>query len=101
MPKFYLKHTLANQNELHFKDLSFIQDRGVTNLEDIEKIVAADCYINLTSKCEEYANDPKQTSDVREQFQKEIKEFTKQFLENSTREFLKLHDFKVVEAKEI
>ena len=97
MPKFYLKYTLANQKEPHFKDLSFIQDRGVTNLEDIEKIVAADCYTNLTSKCEEYANDSNQTSAVREQFQKEIKQFTKQFLENSTRKFLKLHDFEVVE----
>lgn len=101
MSKFYLKHTLSDDNTPHFKDLSFIQDRGVNNLEDIEKIVAADYYINLTSKCEEYVNDPNQTSDVREQFQKEIKVFTKQFLENSTREFLKLHDFKVVEAKEI
>lgn len=101
MSKFYLKHTLANQNEPHFKDLSFIQDRGVTNLEDIEKIVAADYYTNLTSKYETYTNDPNQPSNVREQYQKEIKQFTKQFLENSTREFLKLHDFKVVEAKEI
>lgn len=73
----------------------------MNNLEDIEKIVAADYYINLTSKCETYANNPNQTSDVREQFQKEIKQFTKQFLKNSTREFLKLHDFKVVETKEI
>lgn len=101
MSKFYLKHTLANQNEPHFKDLSFIQDRGVTNLEDIEKIIAADYYTNLTSKYETYTNDPNQPSNVREQYQKEIKQFTKQFLENSTREFLKLHDFKVVEAKEI
>ena len=101
MSKFYLKHTLANQNEPHFKDLSFIQDRGVTNLEDIEKIVAANYYTNLTSKYETYTNDPNQPSNVREQYQKEIKQFTKQFLENSTREFLKLHDFKVVETKEI
>lgn len=101
MSKFYLKHTLANQNEPHFKDLSFIQDRGVTNLEDIEKIVATDYYTNLTSKFEKYTNDPNQPSNVREQYQKEIKQFTKQFLENSTREFLKLHDFKVVKAKEI
>ena len=78
MSKFYLKHTLANQNEQHFKDLSFIQDRGVTNLEDIEKIVAADYYTNLTSKCETYANDPNQPSNVQEQYQKEIKQFTKE-----------------------
>jgi hypothetical protein len=97
MSKFYLKHTLASQNEPHFKDLSFIQDRGVNNREDIEKIVAADYYINLTSKYETYANNPNQPSAVREQYQNEIKQFTKQFLENSTREFLKLHDFKVVE----
>lgn len=101
MSKFYLKHTLANDNTPHFKDLSFIQDRGVTNLEDIEKIVAADYYTNLTSKCEIYVNNPNQPSEVRKQYQKEIEQFTKQFLENSTREFLRLHDFKVVEAKEI
>ena len=97
MSKFYLKHTLANKNEPHFKDLSFIQDRGVTDLEDIEKIVAADYYSNLTSKCESYINNTNQPSTVREQYQNEIKQFTKQFLENSTREFLKLHDFEVVE----
>ena len=101
MSKFYLKYTLSNDKTPQFKDLSFIQDRGITNLEDIEKIVAADYYTNLTSKCETYANNPNQPSAVREQYQNEIKQFTKQFLENSTREFLKLHDFKVVEDKEI
>lgn len=97
MSNFYLKYKLSNQNDINFKPLYFIKNRGVTNIKDVEKIVAADYYSNLTSKCETYANDPNQTTIVREQYKKEMTEFTKQFLENSPREFLRLHNFEVIE----
>lgn len=97
MSKFYLKYTLSGDNTPQFKYLSFIQDRGITNLEDIEKIVAADYYTNMKSKCEIYVNNPNQTSAVRNEYQKEIIKLTKQFVENSPREFLRLQTFEVVE----
>lgn len=74
---------------------------NINNLEDAEKILAAEFYTLYAKK---YKNNMKMetlafklTTEKYEQYKEEFQTMTKQFLEETPREFLRLNNFKVVE----
>lgn len=74
-----------------------LKDRGVNSIDDVEKINAASCYVELTKRCELAAVNPKYPETVKHQFEKELIRLHKQFIENTPKEFLRLQNFKVIE----
>ena len=69
----------------------------IDNLEDAEKILAAEFYTLNAQKCKHRIEDDKSPSYIRDQYLKEFQQITKQFLEETPKEFLRLNYFKVVE----
>lgn len=78
-------------------DLTHLKNRGVNSIDNIEKICAAECYVEITKRCELEALNPKLPETVKHQFEKEIIRLHKQFLENSPKEFLRLQNLKIIE----
>lgn len=75
---------------------SLLNSLNITNLEDAEKILAAEFYTSYAKKCERNINNPNNTSFVQKEYQEELQTMTKQFLEETPREFLRLNNFEVV-----
>lgn len=71
---------------------------NIDNLEDAEKILAAEFYTLYAKKC---TNNMKMETIAfkftSEQYKEEFQTMTKQFLTETPREFLRLNNFKVVE----
>ena len=59
--------------------------------------MAAEFYTLSAKKCKNHIDDDKNPSFIRDQYQEEFQQMTKQFLEETPREFLRLNYFKVVE----
>lgn len=70
----------------------------VSNLEDAEKLLAAEYYTAYAKKCERNIKNIENPSFVREEYQDELNTMTKQFLEETPKEFLLLNEFKVIET---
>ena len=89
---------LTNINETKQPaDLTYLKNRGVNSSDGVEKICAAECYVEITKRCELETLNPRHPETVKRQFEKEIIRLHKQFLENSPKEFLKLQDLKIIE----
>lgn len=71
----------------------------ISNLEDAEKLLAAEYYTAYAKKCEQNIKNTENSSFVREQYQDELNTMTKQFLEETPKEFLRLNNFKVIATK--
>ena len=81
---------------------------NINNLEDAEKILAAEFYTLYAKKCK---NNMKMETlafklttekyehykEINKQYKEEFQEMTKQFLTETPREFLRLNNFEVVE----
>lgn len=72
----------------------------VSNLEDAEKLLAAEYYTAYAKKCERNIKNTENSSFVREQYQDELNTMTKQFLEETPKEFLRLNNFKVISTQQ-
>lgn len=89
---------LTNINETKQPaDLTYLKNRGVNSIDGVEKICAAECYVEITKRCELETLNPRHPETVKRQFEKEIIRLHKQFLENSPKEFLRLQDSKIIE----
>lgn len=100
---------LTNINETKpSADLTHLKNRGVNSIDNVEKICAAEFYTLYAKKCknnmkmetlafklttEKY----EQYKEINKQYKEEFQTITKQFLEETPREFLRLNNFKVVE----
>lgn len=71
----------------------------ISNLENAEKLLAAEYYTAYAKKCERNIKNTENSSFVREQYQDELNTMTKQFLEETPKEFLRLNNFKVIATK--
>lgn len=71
----------------------------ISNLEDAEKLLAAEYYTAYAKKCERNIKNTENSSFIREQYQDELNMMTKQFLEETPKEFLRLNNFKVIATK--
>ena len=71
----------------------------VSNIEEAEKLLAAKFYTEYAKKCERNIKNPENSSFVQEQYQDELNTMTKQYLEETPKEFLRLNYFKVIEKK--
>jgi len=71
----------------------------ISNLENAEKLLAAEYYTAYAKKCERNIKNTENSSFVREQYQNELNTMTKQFLEETPKEFLRLNNFKVIATK--
>ena len=72
----------------------------VSSIEDAEKLLAAEYYTAYAKKCERNIKNTENSSFVREQYQDELNMMTKQFLEETPKEFLRLNEFKVIETQQ-
>ncbi len=72
----------------------------ISNLEDAEKLLAAEYYTEYAKKCERNIKNTENSSFVREQYQDELNTMTKQFLEETPKEFLRLNEFKVIATQQ-
>ena len=79
-------------SDMHISELI-----NINNLEDAEKILAAEFYTLNVKKCKLHIRKQDKPSYIREQYLEEFQQMTKQFLEETPREFLRLNNFKVVE----
>jgi len=77
---------------------SLFESITVSNLEDAEKLLAAEYYTAYAKKCERNIKNIENPSFVREEYQDELNTMTKQFLEETPKEFLLLNEFKVIET---
>lgn len=89
----YISDTRPIISEEHISEVL-----NINNLEDAEKILAAEFYTLNAKKCK---NKMKMETLVfkstDEQYKEEFQTMTKQFLEETPKEFLRLNNFKVVE----
>lgn len=97
MPTYYLAYIPSEQSKSIVTGDSVSESLNINKLEDAEKILAAKFYTLNAKKCERNSNDPNRESFIREQYQDELQTMTKQFLEETPREFLRLNYFKVIE----
>lgn len=94
MTTYYLTNINETQQPAN---LTHLKNRGVNSIDGIEKICAAECYVEITKRCELETLNPRHPETVKRQFEKEIIRLHKQFLENSPKEFLRLQDLKIIE----
>lgn len=94
MTNYYLTNINETQQPA---DLTHLKNRGVNSIERVEKICAAECYVEITKRCELETLNPRHPETVKRQFENEIIRLHKQFLENSPKEFLRLQDLKIIE----
>ena len=78
---------------------SLFESIPVSNIEEAEKLLAAEYYTAYAKKCERNIKNTENSSFVREQYQDELNMMTKQFLEETPKEFLRLNNFKVIATK--
>ena len=79
-------------SDMHISELL-----NINNLEDAEKILAAEFYTLNVKKCKRNIENQNNPSYIRAQYQEELEEMTKWFLEETPKEFLRLNHFEVVE----
>ena len=79
-------------SETHISELL-----NIDNLEDAEKILAAEFYTLGAKKCKNHIDYDKNPSFIRNQYLEEFQQMTKQFLEETPKEFLRLNNFEVVQ----
>jgi hypothetical protein len=77
MTTYYL--TNINENKPS-ADLTHLKNRGVNSIDNVEKICAAECYVEITKRCELETLNPIYPETVKRQFEKEIIRLHKQFL---------------------
>lgn len=87
----YISTELPIISENHVSELL-----NIDNLEDAEKILAAEFYTLDAKKCKRHIDDDKSPSFIRNQYLEEFQQMTKQFLEETPKEFLRLNNFEVV-----
>lgn len=89
----YISDTRSSISDEHISEVL-----NINNLEDAEKILAAEFYTLNAKKCKKHMKIKtpafKFTS---EQYKEEFQTITKQFLTETPREFLRLNHFQVVE----
>ena len=97
MTKFTLTHIPSENYKQIVTDDSLLDLLDIKNHEDAEKIVAAQFYALETKKYRKCINDFTASDYIKSYYQEELRNLTKQFLEETPREFLSLNYFKVVE----
>ena len=97
MTTYYLAHIPSEKLEHLVTGSSVSESLSIKNLKDAEKILAAEFYTLEAQKCKRLFENQNIKDLVREQYQYEYENLTKQFLEETPREFLRLNYFKVIE----
>ena len=97
MTTYYLAHIPSEKSKQLVTGSSVSKSLNITNLEDAEKILAAEFYTLEAQKCKRIFENQNIKDLVREQYQYEYENLTKQFLAETPREFLRLNYFKIVE----
>ena len=97
MTEFTLMHIPSEKSGCIITGSSLSKSLNITKLEDAEKILAAEFYAFEAQKCKRNFENQNIKDLIREQYQYEYENLTKQFLEETPREFLRLNYFKVVE----
>lgn len=97
MTKYRLIHIPSEKSGRLITGSSLSESLNITKLEDAEKILAAEFYASEAQKCKRNFENQNIKDLIREQYQYEYENLTKQFLEETPREFLRLNYFKVVE----
>lgn len=95
MPTYHLAY--ISEKKPIVSDTHVYEALNIENLEDAEKILAAEFYTLGAKKCKRNIENQNNPSYIREQYQDELEEMTKLFLEETPREFLRLNHFEVVE----
>lgn len=95
MPTYHL--ACISKKGLIISDMHISELININNLEDAEKILAAEFYTLNVKKCKLHIRNQDKPSYIREQYQEELELITKWFLEETPREFLRLNHFEVVE----
>lgn len=89
----YISETRPIISNTHVSELL-----NINNLEDAEKILAAEFYTLNAKKCKNnIALETPAFKFTSDQYKDEFQQITKQFLEETPKEFLRLNNFKVVE----
>ena len=97
MTTYYLAHIPSEKSEHLVTGSSVSESLSIKNVKDAEKILAAEFYTLEAQKCKRIFENQNIKDLVREQYQYEYENLTKQFLEETPREFLRLNYFKVIE----
>ena len=95
MPTYHLAY--ISKTKPIVSDTHVYESLNINNLEDAEKILAAEFYTLGAQKCKRNIENQNIKNLIREQYQYELEQMTKQFLEKTPKEFLRLNYFKVVE----
>ena len=96
MPTYHLAYISDTRPIISDEHISEVLN--IDNLEDAEKIVAAEFYTLYAKKCKR--NIDMETPAFKftsEQYKDEFQQMTKQFLEETPKDFLRLNNFEVVE----
>lgn len=97
MTKYTLIHIPSEKSGRIVTDRSLSESLNITKLENAEKILAAEFYTLGAKKCKRNIENQNNPSYIREQYQEELEEMTKWFLEETPKEFLRLNHFEVIE----
>ena len=97
MKNYIKRHIPSEKSKQLVTGSSVSKSLNITNLEDAEKFLAAEFYTLEAQKCKRIFKNQNIKDLVREQYQYEHENLTKQFLKENPREFLRLNYFKVVE----
>ena len=97
MTKYTLIHIPSEKSGHLVTGNSVPKSLNINNLKDAEKILATEFYAFEAQKCKRNFENQNIKDLIREQYQYEYKNLTKQFLEETPREFLRLNYFKVIE----
>ena len=95
MPTYHLAY--ISETKPIVSDTHVYESLNINNLEDAEKILAAEFYTLGAKKCKRNIENQNNPSYIREQYQEELKEMTKWFLKETPKEFLRLNHFEVIE----
>ena len=99
MTTYTLVYIPSEKNHQPTQGNSLSEIITVSNIEEAEKLLAAEFYTSYAKKCERNIKNPENSSFVQEQYQDELNTMTKQYLEENPKEFLRLNNFKVIETK--
>lgn len=97
MTEYTLMHIPSEDYKQLVTDDSLLDLLNIKNHKDAEKIVAAQFYALETKKYRKCVNSFTASDYIKSHYQEELRNLTKQFLEETPREFLSLNYFKVVE----
>ena len=96
MPTYHLAYISDTRPIMSDEHISEVLN--IDNLDDAEKILAAEFYTLYAKKCKKNMKVTTPSFDfISNQYKEEFQTMTKQFLEETPREFLRLNYFKVVE----